>query len=92
MEYCNQNFGVMPPAEPSDYDIDTFSHSPIFTNCSFVGCDLRGSFISARFESCTFEDCKTGDDNLGGKTIWEGSKAISCTLIRTTLPESVETS
>ncbi len=65
-------------------------HSPIFVNCNFKRCDLRGGFYGASFVRCTFTDCETGDDNLGGKTEWDDSKASQCTLIRTTLPIQID--
>ena len=62
------------------------AHAATFVDCRFVQCDLRGSFYDTYFIRCQFEDCMTGEDNMGGKTTWEGAKAIDCTLIRTSLP------
>ena len=57
-----------------------------FINCTFKNCDLRGSFDRTLFLKCTFENCKTGDDNLGGKTEWDGTQVVDCKLIKTELP------
>jgi hypothetical protein len=66
-------------------------HSARFVNCTFKKSDLRGSFFTTIFLECTFEDCKTGEDNLGGETTWEGSEAVDCSLLRTELPIVPET-